>query len=186
MFNLLKDSLKAKIKTEYNLRRVIVGLVFILFLQVIFLIFLFPSWLISVYKENDYVSRTEETKHSELSTNTQPIVSNITSINTKLKSINSGLIYPAVEPLLRAVVVNKSASIHVGRFSYTSSGPTTSDVTLSGVSATRESLVDFVKSLQSSGLFKSVDLPISNLAKDKDIDFSINITIDTKTDNNHV
>jgi hypothetical protein len=42
----------------------------------------------------------------------------------------------------------------------------------------RESIVAFTDNLKKIDSFSKVDLPISNLAKDKNIDFSISINIE--------
>jgi hypothetical protein len=49
-------------------------------------------------------------------------------------------------------------------------------ISLSGVAATREGLVSFVKSLEAEPAFSNVVLPVSALAKGKDISFSISLT----------
>lgn len=48
-------------------------------------------------------------------------------------------------------------------------------IRVSGIAKTRDSLLDFSKSLKSNHRFESVDLPVSNLARNKDIDFSITV-----------
>jgi hypothetical protein len=49
-------------------------------------------------------------------------------------------------------------------------------ITVQGTASTRSALTSFVESLKNSDDFKSADLPLSNLAKDRDIPFSITIT----------
>lgn len=48
-------------------------------------------------------------------------------------------------------------------------------IQVSGTATGREALLKFTGSLENIDIFKSVDLPVSNLAKNKDIDFSIDI-----------
>lgn len=48
-------------------------------------------------------------------------------------------------------------------------------ISISGKAATRDALVSFSKSLQGEPSFGSVNLPVSSLAKSKDIPFSISI-----------
>lgn len=178
MFNLLPDNLKKKIKTEYSLRRLIVVIFSVVFVQVVCLVFLFPSWLISSYKEDDIISQTEEMSKSELLSSASSTASDIISINSKLNAIDSSLSYLTIIPYINGIISNKTGDIHISDFTYTSNSSTTGTITLNGVSLTRESLVGFVKSLEGSDLFKSVDLPISNFAKDRNINFSININIE--------
>ncbi len=177
MFNVLPENLKQKVKAEYKIRRMTVILISVLFLQMSFLVFLLPSWIISVYKEKDAISQVEDVKQSSLSKGASPIASVITDTNKKLFFINSLLTYQQVSPIIDSVLSNKTPSISLNEFSYTSGNASTSTLVLGGVSATREALVAFVKSLEKSGAFKTVDLPVSNLAKDKNIDFSINLSV---------
>jgi hypothetical protein len=53
-------------------------------------------------------------------------------------------------------------------------------INLQGVSATRESLSAFSKSLQTIPEFKSVNVPLSSYTKDKDLSFSVDIKVETK------
>ena len=176
MFNLLTDDLKEKIKANYRLRRLVVLLIFIIFLQVSFLIFLFPSWIASLFKEKESILQTEKMNQSLLSQNTDSIASTITTINTKLNIINNTLEYHEVIPIINTILSNKTGSIHINSLTYGSVNASTSALTIQGISATRESLVLFVKSLKKSETFKVVDLPVSNLTKDKNIDFVINLS----------
>ena len=177
MFNLLPENLKEKIKSEYKLRRWTLILTFILFLQASFLILLSPSWFSTYYKEKNVISEAESLGAGEMASSTKSVVSTIKSINSKLVIINSALEYPKVIIFLNDILSKKTGSIHLNEFIYTSTSGKIATVSLNGISNTRESLVAFEKSLESSGLFKNVDLPVSNLAKDRDINFSLGITI---------
>ena len=177
MFNLLQDNLKEKIKADYKFRRLSVFLSFIIFLQVSFLIFLLPSWIISLFREREAISQIEKMNQSLLSQNKDSVASIITGTNAKLNIINNILNYPEVIPIVNVILSNKTSSIYLNGLTYTSTNASTSVLTIQGISLTRESLVSFVKNLEKSGAFKVVDLPVSNLAKDKNISFSINLSV---------
>lgn len=176
MFNLLPDSLKSQIVTEYKIRRFLVILVFILLLQATLLIFVFPSWIISESKLQDSQTRVSELEKTKIINDPVSVKPIIKSINNELSVIDKSLEYPKIVPILNAVLSKKTSTIKVRQFTYSSNSSSTAQVSIKGISVTRESLVDFKKSLDSLGIFKSVDLPISNYAKDRDIDFSMNIT----------
>lgn len=178
MFNLLPDALKQKIKSEYTLRWFSVLLTSILFIQLVFLCFLFPSWLVSLYKEREVVVRINTVDKTSKTLDTEQITTLIASINTKLEVINSKLQYPRVLPIVNSILSKKTNNIYVNGIIFTSDSDKTGSVTIRGVSYDRDSLVSFVKKLQGGGLFKNVDLPISNFARDKNIDFSINAIIE--------
>lgn len=177
MFNLLPDNLKEKIRSEYYLRLIVVVFVFVIGIQVSFLIFLFPSWLISMEKEKEIISQSEISGKSLQDSQIDLVNSAINTINAKLRVINTTLEYPRVVSLIDSILSQKTGSIHIDGITYISQGVTTGKMVIAGTSTTRESLVVFAKKLEESRLFSSVDLPISNFAKDKDIDFSISMTI---------
>ncbi len=177
MFNLLPDNLKKKIKKQYNLRRVIIVLLFFIFIQISFMIFLLPTWLMSSYKEEDVNLRGIDLNNYLASLNIASTTENIKSLNSQLSVMDKALSYPEIVMYIDGVLSKRTNSIHIDNVSYTGSDSKNAILTIDGTSATRESLVSFVKNLQSSGMFKSVDLPISNFANDKDLAFSIKITI---------
>jgi Tfp pilus assembly protein PilN len=80
-------------------------------------------------------------------------------------------------PIVNVILANKISGIHINEFIYTSSDGKTAAISLSGISSSREVLMNYVKILDKSGSFKNVESPISNLAKDKDFDFSINLSV---------
>lgn len=175
MFNLLPDSLKDQIKSDYKLRRLTVFLIILISVQTIVFILLVPSWLISYYKENALIFRLEKTSHSELSYDANEIKNKIKVINNEVNLLNTALEYPKLSPLIDYILTKRNPSIKLESFTY--NGGKTWTLTVQGISATRESLVAMVDNLKQSGLFKNVDLPVSNLAKNKNIDFSITMTI---------
>ncbi len=177
MFNLLPDNLKNSIKKDYNLRRLIVVLLFLIFIQISFMVFLFPIWLSSYYKEKEYITMRDEMNSNLSVLNIASTTSNIKTLNNNLAIMDKVLSYPKIVHYLNVVFLNKSKSILIDDISYVDTNEKSATLTVEGKSVTREALLTFVKNLQTSGAFSSVDLPISNYAKDKDLDFSIKLTI---------
>lgn len=103
--------------------------------------------------------------------------SNIKALNNNLTIMDKILSYPKIVHYLNIVFLNKSKPISIDDVSYIDTNEKNAVLTINGSSATREALLSFVKNLQTSGAFSAVDLPISNYAKDKDLDFSIKLTI---------
>ncbi len=159
------------------MRRIILILIFIIFAQLSFLVFILPSWLNTFYKEKDTVSQTEKVNRSISALNASSTRANVRDINQKLVLIDGALDYQKFLPVVDVILSKKTNSIVIEQFAYKSNSATTSSVIIQGVSATRESLSAFIKSLQDSGSFKKIDSPISNFAKDRNIEFSIGITL---------
>lgn len=175
MFNLLPESIRSDIKNEYKTRRLFVVLLFVISLQITLVIFVFPSWINLNSKISDSKNRVNQLDNSKIlntSTDVKPIIKNI---NTELGIIDKSLDYPKLLPILDSILEQKSSSIKVSQFSYVSNSTSTAIINIKGVSATRESLVEFKRSLDGLKKFKGVNLPISNYAKDRDIEFSMDV-----------
>lgn len=178
MFNLLPDNLKKAIKFEYNTRRVVVILIFVILIQISTLVFMFPSWLISGSKEKGLELQLEKMGQSALSADATEIRDKIKIINNEIHLLDTGLQYPSLSPLVDYVLSKKTPSIRINSFTY--EGGKSWTLSLKGISSTRESLVSFVDSLKKDNIFSSIDLPVSNLAKNKNIDFSIVMVVTQK------
>lgn len=178
MFNLLPNYLKEKIRSEYYIRLLVVIFLAIFIVQISFLIFLSPTWFVSLNKEKEMIDQSEKANKSSLDLKVDAVNSQIRIINSKLEIINSTLEYPRAIPVIDEVLSKKTDNITIKEIMYETSGDKTGLVTLTGNSATRDSLVNFVKDLEDSEMLKEVDLPISNLTKEKNIDFSLKISVE--------
>lgn len=180
MFNLLPDILKEEFKAEYKKRWLIVVLVFVIFLQISFLAFLFPTWALSLSKERELASSVYDINQSSSSKDVTRIASIIADTNTKLNIINTSMEYPEVLPLINTIISNKIPTIHINEMFYRFIDKSDTTISIGGVSDTREALVAFVKKLESSETFDAVDLPVSHFAKDKNIGFSLTLKVSHK------
>lgn len=178
MFNLLPENLKKKITREYKLRLTIIILAFVISTQVFLLVFLFPSWLLSFYRGKDFLVRSDEINRFLSAEDVSSTISYIKVLNSKLKIIDENQNYPELIPVLNSVLKERTSNIRINGISYTVNSANSGVLTLSGIGGSRESLVSFSKKIKEIEFFKKVDLPLSNLAKDKDIEFSININIE--------
>ncbi len=180
MFNVLSDNLKKAIKVEYRLRLAIVACVWVIILELSMCIFLLPSVIISFYKERE-VNQEIQTATEVAGVQSNLVSQTITSTNQTLRILNDDLLYPPATPAFETVLSARTPAIHITELSYTDQDATSGLLSVHGVAASREALVSFEKALQDSGSFSSVDLPVSNLAKDTNIDFTINVGIGTHT-----
>lgn len=180
MFNLLPDSLKSEIIKEYKLRLFIISLIFVVFIELSFIVFLSPSFVISYYREKDVELRVEALEKSSVTANANSIKPIIKSLNSDLNTIDKTLQYAETIPIIDAVISEKNNFIQITDISYISLSTSTATIVIQGVSLTRDSLVNFKKSLEDSKNFRNIDLPISNLAKDRDIKFSMTMISNVK------
>lgn len=176
MFNLLPNLFKDEIKSEYKLRKWIVILFFVLFIQLSFLAVAFSMLVVSSDRESEVMSQIKKENETLSSQNANDIQKIITSTNKKLLIFDMIMKYPEILPIYNGIIAQKTSDISIRGFNY-AVGTTDTSIIVSGVSNTRESLVSFVKNLEETKMFTKVDLPVSNLAKQKNIEFNINIKI---------
>ncbi len=177
MFNILPEIFRKGIKTDYQLRRLLIILIFVFIVQFSFLVFIFPSWITSYNKEKDITSQMEEINKSSSYQDADPVYSTIESTNFKLKIINTNLQYFNIVPLIKLILSNKIPGVSVGELSFVSSGAKSSTISLKGISVSRDLLILYKDALEKTKVFSRVDLPISNLAKDKNLIFTIDLTV---------
>jgi hypothetical protein len=180
MFNLLPENLKLKIKAEYAERRIVVILIFVISLLISIIVMLLPTWLSSLYKEMETKKESDKMNQYLATFNVTPTVDLIKSINQKLNILDTLLAYQKIIPNLDIIIAQKTSAIVLTSIAYTSASGDTATISIGGKAVTRDSLVTYVKKLQDTVKFKAVDLPISNLAKDKNISFTMNVTVDVK------
>ena len=75
------------------------------------------------------------------------------------------------------IIANKNSDIQITGLSFSSPSAGRVQLLVSGVSKNRDGLVTFVNALKAQAGFADVPSPISNLAKDSDISFTLNIGV---------
>jgi len=176
MFDLLPYSEKKSIKVEYGLRRAIVALGFLLATIISGIIFLVPPLVISSFRLRE-VTATEASLASNASIKKQQEIKlAIQTANKKLDTLASASGASATG-VLTGIAAMKSADMTITSFDLARSATgTSSAVTVKGMAKDRETLLAFANKLKSDPAYASVDLPISNFAKDTNISFTLTVT----------
>jgi hypothetical protein len=116
------------------------------------------------------------------STSTQELLNLPKEIDSKLKLLQSNGSNIAVTDPISKTIENLPAGIKLHSISFdrdkTYKDKKGTVILISGVAAERDSLVSYLALLKVPGLFSDVDMPVSNLAKDVNLPFSINIFIE--------
>ncbi len=109
-------------------------------------------------------------------------------INSKLEFLRSHAQERLVSDSLYEILQFSSRGITLDSVIFSrnqvQSGENNDIFALSGIAADRETLVAFSAALKASGLFAAVDVPVSSLAKDRDLPFTLNIFIEKKLSQN--
>lgn len=178
MFKLLTDEEKEKLVSEYKLRRLVIIVTFLAALFLLGIIGLFPSYIISVSREHEAQNRMEALNRELTGNSTEDINKWLQEINTKIK-----LFAPAAdsdrpyEGYVKIVSL-KPSKVFINSLGFQKNKANQIQYSVRGIAADRRSLVEFQNNLNNSTDFKNASVPVSNLAKDSDIDFTL--TLDPK------
>lgn len=178
MTNLLPKTAKDEARGEYRARVAIIALIllFVIFISGIFL--LLPSYFFSSQSARNATAHIQYEQDLLLATKGGDTRrATIEDINKKLSLLLRAFTIPlSAREITDAVVARIPPSVRVhGIFFLASAGG--GSLTLTGVAGDRNSLSVFIKSLDADPLFSSVEIPISNFVEDKDIEFSIKLSI---------
>lgn len=174
MFKLIPDEKKKMLEHEYALRRWAVILCSLIAIITIAMVGIFPTYLLSNMKNTNVHERIDKLQATPLSEEDAALKEWYESINKKLKYLSPNLDKEQPSEFIEATLKDKSPGIQIMNFTYTGDPKIT--LTLSGVAKDRQALISFQDALNESGRYGEVSLPVSNLAKDKDISFQIKLT----------
>jgi len=176
MANLLPKNYKKKINQEYLLRLVGTSLSFLGVTFVLLTLFSIPSLLLSSAKLEITKERLESITSYVEETQKAGISDSVIFANQKI-DIVSGSEKVNLTKLLHFVLDKKNQKIKIEAIVVRSAGEQGRSIFISGLAKDRASLTDLQKSLETVADFSEVILPISNFAKNTDIDFSMEIKI---------
>ncbi|PIP86941.1 hypothetical protein COW81_02830 [Candidatus Campbellbacteria bacterium CG22_combo_CG10-13_8_21_14_all_36_13] len=140
-----------------------------------------PSYLVSLTKEKEKQSQVEQKRAQ---TTTEQDETKVEILNKTKEAII--LFKKEKDPVSMTNLINTVIEIadNLGGIDFNGLSYVLGDekqkeskVLISGVSETRDKLLSFTNALRVSGMFKAVELPVSNLKENIDLSFSINATI---------
>lgn len=175
MYKLLPPETREKVKGEYLLRRTAVVVAAFVFLEVVALVGLFPSFVLSKAIQREVSEKAAVSG----SVPAESLLPWLEELNLKLKALNPKLDQDRPSSDLAKALSRKGSGITLENISWTKSAEATT-LALSGTAADRQSLLSLQSRLNGSNDFSAVSLPVSNLAKDKNISFEIKLVIKKK------
>ncbi len=181
MLTLLLPEEQKKIKREYTLRLVVVSLslLALLFLLVSFL--LLPSYFLSRTKQVSVGEREVLLKKSDVSETARKAKAELEISRDEMKLLSGGFQSASstlfASEALRALISKEGAGITIQTFSFIKKADAPQGkLVITGLSKTRADLVAFLQRIKKDSVFTTVDFPVSNLAKDTDINFTLNLS----------
>ncbi|TSD03140.1 MAG: hypothetical protein Athens071416_201 [Parcubacteria group bacterium Athens0714_16] len=186
MANLLPKKEKDFIKKEYLIRLIIVFLSLLMVSMLLFVVFLIPSYISLVVKENTAIEQINLVKKSVQNKDNAEVEKKLNLIMVKTAVLKRYVEETSLGDVIYAIVKNKPNGIYISDILYNKiqkKDAIEKVITVQGTSETRDELLVFKESLIDVQYFKEVNLPLSNLTKDSDVSFLINIILkdDKKT-----
>ena len=176
MLTFLLDEYKEKVLKDYHLR--LWALHFGLFTLVLLsgAALAVPQFAI-LQSKRDAVLLEKSASSSAATGETEAIKDEVRAIKEKLLVIKESSGKEPIALVLERALAKKGSGIVITSINLVRGG-TPGAITLSGIASSRDALVAFSKRLQAEPAFSNATLPVSSLAKNKDIPFSI--AIDSK------
>ena len=176
MINLIPPHARKDVKLEYWVRVVSVWLFLMSFALIITGVLMVPS-LVSIQSQLQWYNNSFQQASLENEANKQ-LEENINRANTiaqKLIQDNNTILFSSIlsdiqKATNNTIIIN---TVSITRQEEDAVGP----IQLAGIAESRGALVTFRDTLESYDMFDSIELPLSNLAKDKDIPFNITVTV---------
>lgn len=178
MINLIPPAAKTRIRTEYWVRAVALWLFVLAAAAVIFAVALLPAQVL-ITTESGYYQAQDA---GDTGSTTEPVSAArlLTEANEEARLIVEQSKIPTFLPI--ADVVNAAAArdgVSIVGFEFTRTAGAIAPVRVSGVAPDRTSLAAFRDALVADARIEQVELPISNFAKNRDIEFSLSLILST-------
>lgn len=183
MFTIITEQYAKILRRDYRIRLATVLLYGISFALIIGACALIPSYMLSKEKlvtaSQDLQSLKTRREESGAAKQEKEIFTSRDLINKVNSHISPITLYSVVE----SIVSSRSSGISLTQMSVdTGSVAANKDgglgtISVSGVASDRDSLLAFKHNLEKNGRFIKVELPLSDLAKSRNIDFSIKASI---------
>ncbi len=177
-YTLLPDKETKSLRREYRTRLFIIFLFFFSCSVGIGILVLIPSYLLSHGQESMALEHAKELQKSKEASGAAQIEKDLQKtkmIADKIIADNDGVVF---SDIVERIISHRSKEIYIVSFDFSKEVGTSTQalVVIQGKAVTRESLVKFKEALEADVYFQKIELPISDLAKSKDIGFALRLT----------
>jgi hypothetical protein len=180
MINLIPQSAKNNIVTEYWVRVVSTWLLLWAFALVCGTAIIFPAYTV-VSSQVDVYQESAELASAKVADYESANVALVRSSQQAREVVQQAEV-KSVSSYIELFSSLQSADIIITRINLTHEGAEVLPVDIVGSASNRQALASFRDRLLADPLISEVDLPISNLATDVNIKFSITVTMNNQTD----
>ena len=173
MANLIPPDAKKDIVIEYWLRVATIWCILLACAIVVVALLKIPTFVLVHSQLRAFSGAYDSAKEKEISFNeAQDIIISANQLSTLLAAHSTTTTGSEIVDILDDIA---GSGVTISSYNITWDDMTMSAVLISGQASTRLALSNFSKDIEAHPLFEEADLPISNLAKDRDIPFNITI-----------
>lgn len=175
MINLLPPVEKEKLSKEYRYRKIVVYAILFSVIFVIGIILMLPSYFLADARERVAEEERAILINSDENTERAEAQAKLLEVKEQLIALNREKVRTPLSTIISEIALySESVSLH--SFSYVRGNEDAdSSLRVEGNAQTREGLLLFQKRLEEDDRIDKAVLPVSSLAKDEDIDFTIQI-----------
>lgn len=172
MFTIITEQYEKMLRRDYRLRLASVVLFALSIICVVGIVSLIPSYILS---NDQYTSADRDLQALRTRREESGVVKQEKEIFVSrdlINKVNAHVSPVYLSGIVEALVAERSSGISITQMTVDMGA-----VSFGGVARDRESLVAFKRNLEQSGRFIKVELPLSDLAKSRNINFSIKASI---------
>ncbi|MCF7865754.1 MAG: hypothetical protein K9M11_04620 [Candidatus Pacebacteria bacterium] len=181
MLHLLTDEQRKKVVVEYRKRVVITFLFGVLCVCIIGSVFILPTFFISYGKYAVVLEKSKALDYELAVKEESGSSENIKNVTLSIEALKIFEDSKNPSAILNGIVSAKPNGIKIRNFIFTPGEDAAMTVDLSGTADVRKSLVQFKQGLNDNSAFDDVIIPLSDFAKEKNINFSLKIIVSTST-----
>lgn len=181
-YTLLPEKETKSLKREYRTRLFVVLFFFISCGIAVGILSLTPAYILSYFQEQRALEDVKIIEKGRQDRGTDTIISALastTDITSRLKGHEDSIVFGDViaRTLLHRPSQVTLTSFQISKIPVEGALPTSVEVVLQGKASTREALVNFKKQLEGDVGISKVELPLSDLAKSKNILFAVKFNL---------
>lgn len=167
------------LKNEYRIRVFTLLMFFISCSIVAGIVALIPAYLYSYNQEKDSLKKLNQVQQNKESNGINEVIKNLEVAEKLLVKLKEDS--PAIEisQTLDRVLTHGSGLVSISAFQLnaTKSASSSAEIVIQGKTKNRETLLTFKKNLEQDVIFYDVEMPISDLAKNKESTYAIKLKL---------
>jgi hypothetical protein len=182
-YTLLPEENIKTLKRDYRIRIFITLMIFIASGITIGILSLLPSYIVSYTLEKNLINKVQNIQKDRAADGIDNVISELKKSYTFVGALRTDKSKISFTSNIETILALKPKNVSLTSFEIASSSKVDgiSDIVVQGIASTRESLLSFKKSIESNPVISKVELPISDLTKNKDLPFAMRFVI-TKPD----